>query len=143
MKSVRAARRGGSDAAAAPRPALRLATRQPTRAWAPLLLLAAVLLAAPPAAAQPRPQTAPAQVSTPDELLAALSNGTASQIHLMRPMVLPDGWGPARVARPLLVMSPYRVILDWCDAKCRVSGSWRRGAAPLSGAALAAHAAFS
>jgi hypothetical protein len=44
------------------------------------------------------------------------------KVHIMKPMVLPSGWGPARVARPLLIMSPYRVVLDWCDAACRVSG---------------------
>ncbi|KAI8472387.1 MAG: hypothetical protein J3K34DRAFT_209795 [Monoraphidium minutum] len=36
----------------------------------------------------------------------------------MRPMVLPTGWGPARPARPMLILSPFRVVLDWCDADC-------------------------
>jgi len=82
-----------------------------------LLGVAALACSISPTAAQP----APVQVRNPAELLAAINGGTAAAIHLMEPMVLPEGWGPARVARPLLIMSPYRVVLDWCDAECRVS----------------------
>ncbi|GBF94945.1 hypothetical protein Rsub_07446 [Raphidocelis subcapitata] len=106
------ARRGGPSAAAAAAPP---APRRPAAALLLLVALALALAAAPPAAAQPPPgaPSALVEVSTPEQLLAALTNGTAGQIHLVKPMVLPEGWGPARVARPLLVMSPYRVVLDW------------------------------
>ncbi|KAI8471116.1 MAG: hypothetical protein J3K34DRAFT_238636 [Monoraphidium minutum] len=83
--------------------------------WAAPALL---LLPPPRAAAQPAP---PAAVSTPAELLAAVNNGTAGTIHIMRPMALPLGWGPARPARPLLIMSPFRVVLDWCDDACQAA----------------------
>ena len=96
---------------------------------APVLLLLAVLsplaltcaaAQAPPGAAAADP-VAPVEVSSPAELLAAINDGSGGVIHLMKPMVLPTGWGPARPARPLLILSPYRVILDWCDADCLVS----------------------
>jgi hypothetical protein len=118
----------GLFASAAPSPRRPPAHR---RAPAPLLVL---LLACAAAAALPAPALAqpgagagaaapqaPLQVRTPAELLAAINGGAAATIHLMAPMVLPEGWGPARASRPLLIMSPFRVILDWCDAECRVS----------------------
>jgi hypothetical protein len=94
------------------------------RPLAMLVLLAILALAAAPlapraAAAAARP--ALVQVSDPAQLLAAISQGDADLIHVMRPMVLPHGWGPARAARPLLVTSPHRALIDWCDPACMVS----------------------
>lgn len=75
----------------------------------------------------PAPTPSPALVSTPDELRAALEGGAADAIHIMAPMALPLGWR-ATVSRTVLIMSPYRVVLDWCDAACREAAL--RGAAP-------------
>ncbi|KIY94940.1 hypothetical protein MNEG_13023 [Monoraphidium neglectum] len=98
-----------------PAPRRRASRAATGRLLLPLLLLLCTAAALRVAAAD----AAPDEVSTPEELLAAINERTNGVIHIMKPMVLPTGWGPARPARPLLILSPFRVILDWCDAQCR------------------------
>lgn len=96
-----------------------VAPRASLHAALTLLVLAAL------AAGQPT-SAAPVRVTTPDELLAAVNNGSVGTIHVVKPMTLPAGWGPARPARSLLIYSPYRVVLDWCDEECQVRSSCRK-----------------
>jgi hypothetical protein len=65
--------------------------------------------------------TAPApatRVTTPDEFLAALEDPSVASIAVVKPMQIPSNWGPARISRQLLVTSPFRAIIDWCDKLC-------------------------
>lgn len=75
--------------------------------------------AAPPALAPGTPGTAP--VSNPQEFLSALSDPAVSTIHVMKPFAMPHGRiaKPAVVNRQLLVTSPVRALIDWCDRQCR------------------------
>lgn len=94
--------------------------RQVLPAAAPLALLALVLAASAPcrAAGQTADPNAPAHlVSTPEEFEAALNNGTYGIVQIMKPLVLGRGF-KATIRRPLLITSPARTQIVWCDAAC-------------------------
>jgi hypothetical protein len=79
------------------------------------LLAAVVVLAASwpcLGAAQPTP------VETPQQFRQALEDPDVSSINIMKALTLGRDWGPVRVNRPLLVQSPHRAILDFCDDAC-------------------------
>lgn len=52
------------------------------------------------------------------ELLAALNDPSVAQIAVMKPFTLDSSLGSATVTRQLLITSPFRAILDWCDDAC-------------------------
>jgi hypothetical protein len=60
----------------------------------------------------------PVNVTTPDELLLALEDPSVAAISVTAPMTLPYNWGPAVVKRQLLVNSPIRAMIDFCDEQC-------------------------
>ena len=63
-------------------------------------------------------ESVPVNVTTPAELLLALEDPSVSAISIMRPMTLSSTWGPAVVKRQLLVNSPFRSQIDFCDQQC-------------------------
>lgn len=104
-------------AAAVAAAAWRLATTAPF-----LLLLSA--LAAQPALAQPEQQAV--QVFDAEQLREALLGG-AARVSVMAPVALTlENWPDTVViSRSVILSSPYRTMLDLCDADCR------SGAAPV------------
>lgn len=92
-----------------------------------LLLLAAATTAAaaaaPPAPPTPPPGTAP--VSSAAQFLKALEDPAVNSISVMKPFAMPHGPGvkPAVVQRQVLITSPIRAMIDWCDKQCQAAGS--------------------
>eukprot|EP00878_Enallax_costatus_P007009 GHUV01007345.1.p1 GENE.GHUV01007345.1~~GHUV01007345.1.p1 ORF type:complete len:1094 (+),score=299.39 GHUV01007345.1:294-3575(+) len=65
-------------------------------------------------------------VTNHQEFLAALNSPSVQQIAITKPFTLNSSLGPATVTRQLLITSPFRAILDWCDEACNT------GAAPAN-----------
>lgn len=86
-----------------------------------LLLLLAVCwgLEAAAAGADGAPQST-AVVGTAAQLLAALEDANIATIAVVKPISMPHGrFKPAVVDRQLLVTSPHREMIDWCNEQCR------------------------
>jgi hypothetical protein len=62
--------------------------------------------------------SSPAVVISAEEFKAALMNPTVWNIVIMRSMALPHDFGPVPVSRQLLITSPIRSVIDWCDDIC-------------------------
>eukprot|EP00775_Hariotina_reticulata_P006920 gene6920-7138_t len=68
--------------------------------------------------AQAQAPSAATRVTTPDEFLTALEDPGVASIAVMKPMQIPSNWGPARISRQLLITSPFRAMVVWCDELC-------------------------
>lgn len=69
-----------------------------------------------------------AVVGSAQELLAALSDPSVITISVTKPFAMPHGDPtvvPALVQRNLLISSPHRAMIDWCDKQCR-AGKMRK-----------------
>jgi hypothetical protein len=63
-----------------------------------------------------------AVVSSAQEFLAAMSDASVTTISVTKPFAMPHGdptVEPALVQRNLLISSPHRAMIDWCDKQCR------------------------
>lgn len=59
-------------------------------------------------------------VSSYAELVAALNNPSVGSISVTKPIAMPhNSTRPAVVNRQLLITSPMRAIIDWCNPACR------------------------
>jgi hypothetical protein len=71
-----------------------------------------------PAPAAPTPATA--AVTSAAQLFSAIADPSVSTISVMKPFSVPHGSSkPAVVQRQLLITSPIRAMIDWCDKQCR------------------------
>lgn len=69
-----------------------------------------------------------AVVGSAQELLDALADPNVSTISVVKPFAMPHGdptVAPALVQRNLLISSPHRAMIDWCDKQCR-AGKMRK-----------------
>lgn len=67
-----------------------------------------------------------AAVGTAAQFLAALEDPNVATIAVVKPISMPHGrFKPAVVERQLLVTSPHREMIDWCNEQCR-NGSMPR-----------------
>lgn len=85
-----------------------------------LLMCSRVCIAGPVPTAAP-PATAPGtqSVTSASQLLSAISDPTISTILVTKPFAMPHkGFAPAVVQRQLLITSPIRAMIDWCDKQC-------------------------
>lgn len=89
-------------------PALRSSGCGAWPAWLLLLLLTAAVVSG-------QDMT---PVTNHKELLVALNDPSVQQIAVTKPFTLDSSLGPATVTRQLLITSPFRAILDWCDDDC-------------------------
>jgi hypothetical protein len=62
-----------------------------------------------------------AVVSSVEEFKAALLSPAVGNIVIMRSMALPHDFGPVAISRQLLITSPIRSVIDWCDDVCNAA----------------------
>jgi hypothetical protein len=64
-------------------------------------------------------------VSSAAQFLKALEDPSVSSISVMKPFAMPHGPSvkPAVVHRQVLITSPIRAMIDWCDKQCQAAGS--------------------
>lgn len=63
-----------------------------------------------------------AVVGSAQEFLAAMSDPLVTTISVTKPFAMPHGdptVEPVVVQRNLLISSPHRAMIDWCDKQCR------------------------
>jgi hypothetical protein len=62
-----------------------------------------------------------AMVSSVEEFKAALLSPSVGNIIILRSMQLPHDFGPVPISRQLLITSPFRSVIDWCDDVCNAA----------------------
>lgn len=58
--------------------------------------------------------------------MKALEDPAVNSISVMKPFAMPHGRPgvkPAVVQRQVLITSPIRAMIDWCDRQCQAAGS--------------------
>lgn len=59
-----------------------------------------------------------ASVTSHKDFLRALEDSSVQQVAIMKPFILDSSLGTAVVNRQLLITSPFRAMLNWCDDAC-------------------------
>ncbi|WIA41787.1 hypothetical protein OEZ86_009120 [Tetradesmus obliquus] len=62
-----------------------------------------------------------AVVTSVEQFKAALLNPAVGNIVIMRSMALPHDFGTVPISRQLLITSPIRSVIDWCDDVCNAA----------------------